>query len=102
MPVQAIVADVSFISLKLALPPALALAAPRAWGLFLVKPQFEVGPALVGKGGVVRSAAAAEGAATGIAGWLARAMRWTVDGVIPSPIAGGDGNREFLIGARRG
>jgi len=100
-PVQAIVCDLSFISLKLALPPALALAAPGAWGVFLVKPQFEVGPGMIGKGGIVRDAAVAERAATDIADWL-RELQWTVDGVIPSPIEGGDGNREFLIGARRG
>ncbi len=52
--VGAVVADVSFISLRLVLPAALALAAPGAWGVFLVKPQFEVGRAAVGKGGIVR------------------------------------------------
>jgi 23S rRNA (cytidine1920-2'-O)/16S rRNA (cytidine1409-2'-O)-methyltransferase len=100
--VGAIVADVSFISLRLVLPPALALAAPDAWGIFLVKPQFEVGKAEIGKGGVVRDGAAAERAANAIAGWIRDVLGWTVDGVIASPIEGGDGNREFLIGARRG
>src|SRR4029078_7526218 len=52
--IAAIVADLSFISLRLALPPALALAVPGAWGVFLVKPQFEVGREHVGRGGVVR------------------------------------------------
>jgi 23S rRNA (cytidine1920-2'-O)/16S rRNA (cytidine1409-2'-O)-methyltransferase len=101
-PVEAIVADVSFISLKLVLPPALGLAADDAWGVFLVKPQFEVGRAALGKGGIVREAALAERTAAEIADWIATEVSWTVDGVVPSPIAGGDGNREFLIGARRG
>ena len=57
--IGAVVADLSFISLKLALPPALALAEPGAWGVFLVKPQFEVGRAHVGKGGIVRDPAVA-------------------------------------------
>jgi 23S rRNA (cytidine1920-2'-O)/16S rRNA (cytidine1409-2'-O)-methyltransferase len=100
-PVDVIVADVSFVSLKLALPPALALAAPRAWGVFLVKPQFEVGRKNIGKGGIVRDLAIARAAVDGIAAWLGEAG-WRVDGIVDSPIAGGDGNREFLIGVRRG
>ncbi len=59
-PVGAIVADVSFISLRLVLPPVLALAAPDAWGVFLVKPQFEVGRENIGKGGIVRDPTLAE------------------------------------------
>jgi len=98
---QALVADLSFISLRLALPPALALAAPAAWGVFLVKPQFEVGRDGVGKGGIVRDVAAAEAAARGVAAWLDGRDGWCVAGLIPSPIEGGDGNREFLLGAER-
>lgn len=101
-PVSAITADVSFISLKLALPPALALATDEAWGVFLVKPQFEVGRDHVGKGGIVRDRVVARASADGIAGWLAADMGWAVDGIIDSPIEGGDGNREYLVGARRG
>ncbi len=100
-PVHAIVADVSFISLKLALPPALNLASGDAWGVFLVKPQFEVGRAALGKGGIVRDPAAAERAVADIATWLEADMGWRVGGVILSPIEGGDGNRELLIGAHR-
>jgi 23S rRNA (cytidine1920-2'-O)/16S rRNA (cytidine1409-2'-O)-methyltransferase len=99
-PVGAIVADVSFISLRLVLPPALALAAPGAWGVFLVKPQFEVGRAHIGKGGIVRDAALARRAADDVAAWLA-GLGWAVDGLTGSPIMGGDGNREFLLGARK-
>jgi 23S rRNA (cytidine1920-2'-O)/16S rRNA (cytidine1409-2'-O)-methyltransferase len=101
-PVAAIVADVSFISLRLVLPPALALAAPGAWGIFLVKPQFEVGRDAVGKGGIVRNPHLAERTAAEIATWLEADMGWRIGGVILSPIEGGDGNREFLIGAERG
>jgi 23S rRNA (cytidine1920-2'-O)/16S rRNA (cytidine1409-2'-O)-methyltransferase len=97
----AIVSDVSFISLRLALPPALALTAPGAWGVFLVKPQFEVGRERVGKGGVVRDLGTAREAAEDVAAWLDAEQGWRVTGLLPSPVAGGDGNREFLLGARR-
>ena len=100
-PPQAIVADVSFVSLKLALPPALALAVPGAWAVFLVKPQFEVGPAALGKGGIVRDLALAERTAQDIAAWLEGRDGWRAIGLIASPIEGGDGNREYLLGARR-
>jgi 23S rRNA (cytidine1920-2'-O)/16S rRNA (cytidine1409-2'-O)-methyltransferase len=99
---EAIVSDVSFISLKLALPPALALTAPDAWGVFLVKPQFEVGRERIGKGGIVRDPAAAREGAEDVAAWLEAEQGWRVTGILPSPVAGGDGNREFLLGARRG
>ncbi len=100
-PVAAIVADVSFISLRLVLPPVLALAAPGAWGVFLVKPQFEVGRENIGKGGIVRDPQLAERTAAEIAGWLEAEAGWRVAGLILSPIEGGDGNREFLLGAAR-
>ncbi len=99
--IGAIVADMSFISLKLALPPALALAEPDAWGVFLVKPQFEVGREALGKGGIVRDGTVAEEAASNIAAWLESEQSWRVVETIPSPIEGGSGNREFLIGARK-
>jgi 23S rRNA (cytidine1920-2'-O)/16S rRNA (cytidine1409-2'-O)-methyltransferase len=99
-PFSAVVCDVSFISLRLALPPALALAEPGAFLAALVKPQFEVGRAGIGKGGLVRDPAEGEAAAAAIAAWLP-ALGWQVDGLVASPIAGGDGNREYLVGARR-
>jgi 23S rRNA (cytidine1920-2'-O)/16S rRNA (cytidine1409-2'-O)-methyltransferase len=101
-PIQAITADVSFISLKLALPVALALASKGAWGIFLVKPQFEIGRDRIGKGGIVRDREAGRGTAEAIAGWIEADMGWTVDGIIDSPIEGGDGNHEYLLGARHG
>jgi len=100
-PVEAITADVSFISLRLALPPALAQAAPDAWAVLLVKPQFEVGPDAVGKGGIVRDPAVAQQAAKDVAAWLEGQGGWRVVGRVASPILGIDGNREFLLGARR-
>ncbi len=98
---QAITADLSFISLKLALPPALAMTAPDTWLIALVKPQFEVGPKHVGKGGVVRDEDAQRGALADIEAWMASVDGWTVAGAMESPVKGGDGNREFLLAARK-
>ena len=100
--VTAIVADVSFISLTLALPAALRLAAPGAWLVALVKPQFEAGRAAVGKGGIVRSAAERRKAVEKVRKFIEEEAGWTVLGEIASPILGGSGNEEFLIGARHG
>ena len=100
-PFSALVSDVSFISLRLVLPPALALAAPGSWGVFLVKPQFEVGRDGIGKGGLVRDAAEGRASVDAIAAFVDATPGWTIDGLIPSPIAGGDGNHEFLLGARK-
>jgi 23S rRNA (cytidine1920-2'-O)/16S rRNA (cytidine1409-2'-O)-methyltransferase len=98
---QAITADLSFISLKLALPPALAMAATGAWLVALVKPQFEAGPEHVGKGGIVRDEDAQRAALADIEMWLSSVDGWTVAGAIESPVKGGDGNREYLIAARK-
>jgi 23S rRNA (cytidine1920-2'-O)/16S rRNA (cytidine1409-2'-O)-methyltransferase len=98
-PPALIVIDVSFISLKLALPPALALAAPAAQLVALIKPQFEAGRDAVKKG-IVRDPAIHAAVCDDIAAFVA-GLRWTVHGAIPSPIEGGDGNREFLLGAAR-
>lgn len=97
-PPDFVVADVSFISLALALPPALALAAPGAIGVFLVKPQFEVGREGIGKGGLVRDPAAAEAAVDRIADLL-RAHGWTPTGRAEAAVAGGDGNQEHVLAA---
>jgi 23S rRNA (cytidine1920-2'-O)/16S rRNA (cytidine1409-2'-O)-methyltransferase len=96
---QAIVADVSFISLKLALPPALAMAENGAWLIALVKPQFEVGKEHVGKGGIVKDSYQQTHALMEIIQWLTYEQKWNVLGHMDSPITGGDGNREFLIAA---
>jgi 23S rRNA (cytidine1920-2'-O)/16S rRNA (cytidine1409-2'-O)-methyltransferase len=97
---DAILADLSFISLSLALPPALTLAAPRAVLIALIKPQFEAGRAHIGKGGIVRDAQVHEEVCERMAAFLL-AAGWRVLGLIESPVLGGDGNKEFLIGARR-
>ncbi|HEY4940620.1 MAG TPA: TlyA family RNA methyltransferase [Rhizomicrobium sp.] len=97
----AIVADVSFIGLRLALPPALAMAAGGTWLAALVKPQFEVGRFAVGKGGIVRDAEAQDAALADITKWLAAQSGWTVIGNMASPIDGADGNREFLLVAQK-
>jgi 23S rRNA (cytidine1920-2'-O)/16S rRNA (cytidine1409-2'-O)-methyltransferase len=94
-----VVCDVSFISLKLALPPALALAAPGAKGVFLVKPQFEAGREAIGKGGLLKDPNVGPAIAGAMAQWLETVPGWRVLGLHPSPIEGGDGNREFLLGA---
>ncbi|MBB5518118.1 TlyA family RNA methyltransferase [Amphiplicatus metriothermophilus] len=100
-PVGVLVCDLSFISIRKALAPALALAAPGARAAVLVKPQFELGPEKIGKGGRVKAAPAEiEAMLADIAAWFEE-RGWTVEGVVESPIAGGDGNREFLLGARK-
>ena len=99
--INAIVADVSFISLMKAMPAALALAAPDAWFIALVKPQFEVGRDGVGKGGIVRDDVLRTTALESIARWLKDDMGWRVRSPIVSPIVGGSGNTEFLLGATR-
>ena len=92
--------DVSFISLKLVLPTALALAQPPARMLALIKPQFEAGRSAL-KHGIVRDPLIHGAVCEDIAGLVA-SLGWTVAGLLPSPIAGGDGNREFFIAAARG
>ena len=92
-----IVCDASFISLKLVLPPALALASAGAVGIFLVKPQFEVGRENLGKGGIVKDEETAMAAARDLRDWLDEQRDWRAIETIVSPIEGGDGNREFLL-----
>jgi 23S rRNA (cytidine1920-2'-O)/16S rRNA (cytidine1409-2'-O)-methyltransferase len=94
-----IVMDASFISLGLLLPNVLALAAPQAELVALIKPQFEAGRAAVKKGFVRDEVVHAEVCAR--IGAAVEALGWRVAGVIPSPIEGGDGNCEFLLYARR-
>jgi len=96
-----IVCDASFISLRTVLPAVMALAAPAARLMALIKPQFEVGRGLVGKGGVVRDAALREEVCADMSRWLAEGMGWEVEGVTESPITGPKGNVEYLIAARR-
>ncbi len=97
--VQALVCDASFIGLRTILPAPLALCAPGAWAVALIKPQFEAGPGRVGKNGVVRDPAVHAEICAAIAAWWSSLAGWTVLGVEPSPITGPEGNREFLIAA---
>jgi 23S rRNA (cytidine1920-2'-O)/16S rRNA (cytidine1409-2'-O)-methyltransferase len=97
---KAIVVDVSFISQRLALPHVLKLAAERAWLVSLIKPQFEVGKADLVKGRVRSEEALARACAAVRA--AIEAQGWIVLGLIPSPILGGAGAREFLVAARHG
>ncbi len=99
-PVGLLVSDVSFIGLAKALPAALELAQPGADLVALIKPQFEVGPDRVGKGGRVKDAAARAHAAAGVQAFLA-AAGWTVQALADSPILGGDGNAEQLVWAKK-
>jgi 23S rRNA (cytidine1920-2'-O)/16S rRNA (cytidine1409-2'-O)-methyltransferase len=96
-----IVCDASFIGVAKVLPAALALAASGAELVALVKPQFEVGPERIGKGGTVRDAAVRQEALKGVIDWL-EARDWPVRATADSPILGGDGAHEYLLWAVRG
>lgn len=95
-----IVTDVSFIGLAKALPAALRLATLGADLVALVKPQFEVGPDHVGKGGLVKDEAARARALEEVAEFL-RSSGWIVRATADSPITGGDGNHEYLLWAQK-
>jgi 23S rRNA (cytidine1920-2'-O)/16S rRNA (cytidine1409-2'-O)-methyltransferase len=99
--VTLVVIDVAFISATLVLPPVLAAAPTLAEAVILVKPQFEAGREHVGKGGIVRDPRAHEMAVERVAECV-RSLDWIVIETIPSPITGAEGNREFLLYARRG
>jgi 23S rRNA (cytidine1920-2'-O)/16S rRNA (cytidine1409-2'-O)-methyltransferase len=96
-----IVADVSFISLKLVLASALKFARGGGWLVALVKPQFEAGRDNIGKGGIVKDEEVQAKVLEGIVDWLGGQPGWSVIGTMESPVFGGDGNREFLLAARK-
>ena len=96
-----VVCDASFIGLETVLPAALALAAPNAILAALIKPQFEVGKGRVGKGGVVREPELHQEVCDRIESWLNALPGWAVIGLCESPITGPEGNKEFLIVARK-
>ncbi len=99
-PIDLLVSDVSFISLKLVLPPVIPLLKPHALLAVLVKPQFEAGRDNVKKG-IVRDAAVHRAVCEDMTAFV-QSLGFEPMGIVPSPIEGGDGNREFLLGARRG
>ena len=101
-PVDIITCDTSFIGLATVLPAPLALAAEHAQLVALVKPQFEAGPAQVGKGGVVRDPEVHRDVCERVVAWVGAQPGWSVVGIVESPILGPEGNREFLLYARRG
>jgi 23S rRNA (cytidine1920-2'-O)/16S rRNA (cytidine1409-2'-O)-methyltransferase len=99
-PVDLIVCDASFISLAKVLDKAIDLAKPGGRLVALVKPQFEAERGEIGKGGVVRDPAVHARVSAAAAAWVT-ARGWTVQGVVPSPITGPEGNVEFLLAARK-
>jgi 23S rRNA (cytidine1920-2'-O)/16S rRNA (cytidine1409-2'-O)-methyltransferase len=99
-PPDIVVCDASFIGLETVLPAALGLAKPQAQLVALIKPQFEVGPERVGKGGVVRDPVLHQEVCERIAAWLT-GRGWDVAGIVESPIRGPEGNVEFLVYAHR-
>jgi 23S rRNA (cytidine1920-2'-O)/16S rRNA (cytidine1409-2'-O)-methyltransferase len=95
-PVDGAVIDVSFISLRLVVPPVSALLRKHAFIIVLIKPQFEVGKGQVGKGGVVRDGKLHQQVIEQLSAFF-QDLGWNVKGCIPSPILGSKGNREFLM-----
>jgi len=99
-PVDVIVCDASFIGLRTVLPAALALAAPGAFLVALIKPQFEAGKGRVGKGGIVRDPALHAEICDSMAAWLEQQPGWQLLGICPSPVTGAEGNKEFFLAGR--
>jgi 23S rRNA (cytidine1920-2'-O)/16S rRNA (cytidine1409-2'-O)-methyltransferase len=99
-PIDMVVCDASFIGLETVLPAPMALAKPGATLVALIKPQFEVGKGRVGKGGVVRDPALHQEVCARVAAWLPT-RGWTLLGEAESPLLGPEGNKEFLIAARK-
>ena len=97
-PPQAVTCDASFIGLRQVARQGLHLAASGAFCVLLVKPQFELSPAELGKGGIVKSASLAKATAERAATWLAEDMGWEDTQLAESPVLGQHGNREFLLG----
>ncbi len=104
-PPSIIAMDVSFIPLTVALPAALALAVPPdnapAYAVLLIKPQFEAGKKHVGRGGLIKDADIHAMVCEQTAEFV-DSLGWQVDGIVPSPILGGEGNTEFLLAAHLG
>src|SRR6266853_4993420 len=100
-PVDIVTCDASFIGLATVLPAPLALVAERGELVALVKPQFEAGREHVGKGGVVRDPATQREVCERAKAWVAAQPGWAVVGIVESPILGPEGNREFVLYARR-
>lgn len=100
-PPSLVVCDASFISLLKVIARPLELAAPQADLIALIKPQFEVGRAAIGKGGLVKSENDRRLAVDTVCSGLEAMSEFRVRAVIDSPVEGGDGNREYLMAASR-
>ncbi len=100
-PVDLLVCDASFIGLEVVLPAPLALTKAQAGLAVLIKPQFEVGKERVGKGGVVRDPALHAEVCERIRAWVNAQPDWQVEGIVESPVTGPEGNKEFLLVARK-
>lgn len=98
-PVGLIVCDASFIGLEKILPAPMALAAPGARLIALIKPQFQLDRAAIGKGGIVRDPARRREACGFVTQWLESQPGWSVLGITESPITGAKGNIEYLVAA---
>jgi len=92
-----LVCDVSFISLKMALPPSLELMETNAQAVLLIKPQFEAGRAALNNQGIVKDKKLAHQIAQDLYQWLDHQAGWRSCNLTPSPLTGGDGNQEFLL-----
>jgi 23S rRNA (cytidine1920-2'-O)/16S rRNA (cytidine1409-2'-O)-methyltransferase len=99
-PCDMAVFDVSFISLRLVVPPVLALLKERACMVALIKPQFEAGRHLVGRGGIVRDPSVHASVVADMTSFFEN-LSLAVSGVIPSPVKGARGNQEYLLHASR-
>lgn len=100
-PIELLVSDLSFVSVTKVIEAPLGLCAPGAEAVILIKPQFEVGRDRVGKGGIVTDEAAIEGATDAVVAFMAE-RGWALRTKVPSPIWGGDGNRETVAVFERG
>ena len=98
--VELLVSDLSFVSVTKVIEAPLGLCAPGAEAVILIKPQFEVGRDRIGKGGIVTDEAAVEGAVADVVAFMAE-RDWTLRVKVPSPISGGDGNRETVAAFAR-
>jgi 23S rRNA (cytidine1920-2'-O)/16S rRNA (cytidine1409-2'-O)-methyltransferase len=94
-PIDLLVCDISFVSVSKVLAAPLSLCRPGADAVILIKPQFEVGRDRIGKGGIVTDETAISDAVAAIVGFVT-AEGWTHRLSVPSPIAGGDGNKETV------
>ena len=101
-PIEALVCDASFIGLATVLPAPLALCAAGAWAIVLIKPQFEAGAASVGGKGVVRDPAVHQEVCERVKDWWSVRTRWTIAGVVESPITGPEGNKGVPSGRENG